>query len=78
MVKKVVEKIKEECAKDCRGCNCGKSGSSSNPIYGFGLLGALYYFLTTAVSFSDSLLGIVKAILWPAFLVYQALSLLQL
>ena len=77
MVKKVIQKIKEECGKDCHGCSCGKSGASSNSVYGFGFLGALYYFLTTATSFSDGLLGIVKAILWPAFLVYQDLSLLQ-
>lgn len=39
-------------------------------IYGLGFLGALVYYLTTATSFWAGCIGIIKAILWPAFLVY--------
>ncbi|HVP95204.1 MAG TPA: hypothetical protein VMS89_08555 [Methanoregulaceae archaeon] len=48
------------------GCHMGCGGA----IYGLGFLGALVYYLTTATSFWAGCIGIIKAILWPAFLVY--------
>lgn len=41
--------------------------------YGLGFLGALIYYLTTATSFGMGVLGLLKAIVWPAFLVYGLL-----
>jgi hypothetical protein len=45
-------------------------------VYGLGLIGALIYYLQTATSFSQGLLGVVKAILWPGFLIYRIFQLL--
>lgn len=45
-------------------------------IYGLGFIGALIYYISTATSFWTGFLGVLKAILWPAFLVYEALKLL--
>ncbi len=45
-------------------------------LYGLGFLGALYYYLTTATSFLAGVVGFVKALLWPAFLVYGLLKFL--
>ena len=42
-------------------------------IYGLGFIGALIYFVTTAPSIWVAILGVIKAVLWPAFLVYGAL-----
>lgn len=39
-------------------------------IYGLGFIGALVYYLSTATSFWMGVLGILKAIVWPAFFVY--------
>ncbi|HBB64363.1 hypothetical protein A3K02_02255 [candidate division WS6 bacterium RIFOXYD1_FULL_33_8] len=50
--------------------------TSSNAVYGLGLIGALIYFLSTATGFWIGVLGVLKAIVWPAFLVYEALKLL--
>ncbi|HVQ44627.1 MAG TPA: hypothetical protein VMT30_06725 [Candidatus Saccharimonadia bacterium] len=47
-------------------------------VYGLGLIGALVYYLQHAASFGDGVLGILKAIFWPAFLVYHLLAHLQL
>jgi hypothetical protein len=47
-------------------------------IYGLGFLGALIYYLTTAPTFWDAVIGFFKAIVWPAFLVYGALKSLGL
>ncbi|MEN8253556.1 MAG: hypothetical protein ABFQ62_04240 [Patescibacteria group bacterium] len=55
-------------------CNMGGCGSPCNPIYGLGLLGAVVYYWQTSAMFSDKLLGIFKALLWPAFLVYSVLE----
>jgi len=47
-------------------------------VYGLGFIGALIYFVTTATTFWDAVIGFFKAIIWPAFLVYGLLSLLGL
>jgi hypothetical protein len=45
---------------------------SADAVYGLGLLGALVFFWQQADTFGEHLLGILKAVLWPAFLVYEA------
>jgi len=47
-----------------------KTGSSSDAVYGLGLIGAAIYFISTATTMG--VLGFLKAIVWPAFLVYEA------
>ena len=49
-------------------------GGTSSAVYGLGLIGAAIYFISTATSFWMGVLGILKAIVWPAFLVYEALK----
>ena len=46
--------------------------------YGLGFVGALIYYITPASSFWVGLLGVLKAALWPAFLVYEALKFLKM
>jgi len=46
---------------------------SSNAVYGLGFIGAAIYFIMQANSFWMGVLGFLKAIVWPAFLVYEAL-----
>ena len=43
-------------------------------VYGLGLIGAAIYFISTATGFWMGVLGFLKAIVWPAFLVYEALK----
>lgn len=50
------------------------TNSSSNAVYGMGFIGALIYYLSHADSFWTGLIGIIKSIFWPGFLVYEALS----
>lgn len=45
-------------------------------IYGLGFIGAVIYYVSTAVSLWGGVLGVLKAIVWPAFLVYEALKFL--
>jgi hypothetical protein len=53
-------------------CGHGSGGA----FYGLGFLGALVYYLTTATSLWTGFLGVLKALVWPAFLVYGALKFL--
>jgi hypothetical protein len=50
--------------------NCAPSGA----VYGLGLIGAAIYFISHAATFWMGVLGILKAIVWPAYLVYEALK----
>jgi hypothetical protein len=49
-----------------------QENASSNAVYGLGLIGAAIYFISTATSFWIGVLGFLKAIVWPVFLVYEA------
>ena len=46
--------------------------STSSAIYGLGLIGAAIYFISNATTFWMGAIGFLKAIVWPAFLVYEA------
>lgn len=49
-------------------------GGSMSAVYGLGFVGAVVYFIQHASSFLDGVLGILKAIIWPALLVYKVLE----
>jgi hypothetical protein len=44
----------------------------SGAIYGLGFIGAAIFFIIQATGFWAGVLGILKAIVWPAFLVFDA------
>jgi hypothetical protein len=46
----------------------------SGAVYGFGFIGAAIYFISHATGFWVGVLGFLKAIIWPVFLVYGALK----
>ena len=52
-------------------CNAG--GGS---FYGLGFIGAAIYFISTSAGFWGGILGFLKAIVWPVFMVYKALEIL--
>jgi len=56
----------------------GGAGGPSGAIYGMGFIGALVYYIQHASSFLDGLLGVLKAIVWPALLVYKVIDLLKI
>jgi hypothetical protein len=51
-----------------------QNNASSGAVYGIGLIGAAVYYISTATGFWMGVLGFLKAIVWPAFLVYEALK----
>ena len=53
----------------------GKNINRNTPagaVYGMGFIGAAIYFISHAATFWMGILGFLKAIVWPAFLVYEA------
>ncbi len=50
-----------------REIECGPS----NAVYGLGFIGAAVFYIAQATSFWAGVLGFLKALVWPAFLVYE-------
>jgi hypothetical protein len=48
--------------------------SSGNMVYCLGIIGAAVYYIQQADGFFDVILAFLKALVWPAFLVYDLLS----
>jgi hypothetical protein len=51
-----------------------ESAPASGAVYGLGLIGAAIYFIGGATGFWMGVLGFLKAIVWPVFLVMAALK----
>lgn len=51
-----------------------QNNASSGAVYGLGFIGASIYYISTATGFWMGVFGFFKAIVWPAFLVYEALK----
>jgi len=54
-------------------CKCGPCGGA---VYGLGFIGAAVYYISNATGFWMGVLGFLKALVWPAFLVYELLKFL--
>ena len=51
-----------------------KNSAPASAVYGVGLIGAVVYYISVATGFWMGVLGVLKALVWPAFLVYEALK----
>jgi hypothetical protein len=49
----------------------------NSAVYGLGMIGAVIYYVSNATTFWMGALGMLKALVWPAFLVYEALKMLH-
>ncbi len=58
---------KMKCKTSC-GCGCGGG------LYFLGAIGAAVYYIQQSTSFWMGVLGVLKALVWPAFLVYKLLG----
>jgi len=69
-IKAGIEHRKKEKWKYNKGC--------AGATYGLGFIGALVYYISTATGFWNGVWGVIKALLWPAFLIYGLLKYLGL
>ncbi|GAP12989.1 hypothetical protein LARV_00730 [Longilinea arvoryzae] len=51
-----------------------RQDGASGAVYGLGFIGACVYFIGQATTFWLGVLGFLKALVWPAFLVFEALK----
>ena len=61
--------------------NGGKSNSGTSvasAAYFMGFIAAAVYYIQNAVSFGTGVLGFLKALVWPVFLVYNLLEFLNM
>lgn len=70
-----MKKKKDMKMKDVDAC-CGSSmkGSCGGCAYGLGVIGAAVYYIGIAGSFWVGVLGLLKALVWPAFLIFELLK----
>ena len=66
-------KLKKKVNTNKKTCNsygqCGPGG------YFLGFIGAAVYFISAATGFWMGVLGVLKALVWPAFVVFEMLKL---
>jgi len=53
-----------------------RSCAPAGAVYGLGVVGAAVYYISHATGFWMGVIGFLKAIVWPAFLVYELLGFL--
>lgn len=44
-------------------------------VYGMAFIGAVVYYIQHATTFWEGLLGVIKALFWPAMLIYKLFEL---
>lgn len=54
--------------KNCNSCGCG------GIAYFLGVLGAAVYYIQTTSGFWNGVVGVLKALVWPAFLIHKLLG----
>ena len=55
-----------------------KNNGAMGGAYGLAFIGALVYYVQQATTFGMGVIGVLKAIVWPAMLVYHVMSFLKM
>lgn len=50
------------------------AGAGGGAVYGLGLIGAAVWYWQQADGFGGHVVGLLKALVWPAFVVYDLLA----
>lgn len=69
---------KDLCKDNFQGRKIARGSEASSAVYGLGFIGALVYYLQHATTLWMGLLGILKAMVWPAMIVYKWLEFLKM
>lgn len=77
MKKETKEKMKKNLFKHNKENECNNNCKDNcNPgfVYVLGFIGALIYFISTSTSFWNGVLGVLKAMIWPVYIVFNLLK----
>lgn len=74
----ISDDLKKEIKNCCKDGNCNHKSTAHSSTFGFtyflGFIGAAVYYISTATGFWMGLLGVIKAVVWPAFLVFELMK----
>lgn len=68
----------EEEKKEVRVIKKYGGGGSAGAVYGLGFIGALIYYIQTSQTIMEGIIGFLKALVWPVFLIYRVFELLKM
>lgn len=63
----------ENTTETCKPAKC-KCGGTNGCVYGLAFVGAVIYYVQHATGFWAGVLGILKAMVWPAMVAYKLLE----
>jgi len=69
-------KVKKNLFKKENRMKCTSAGSCGGCFYFLGFIGAAVYYIYNATGFWSGVLGVLKALVWPAILIYKLLGFL--
>jgi len=64
--------------KEKKPTNSVPNNGVAGGVYFLGFIGAAVYFIQEATGFWNGTVGLLKACVWPAFLIYEAMKFLNL
>lgn len=64
--------------KDKKGIKKHAGSGAAGTIWFLGFVGSAIYFIQQATSFGAGVIGLFKALVWPAFVVYNLMGLLNM
>ena len=64
--------VEKEVKSSCK--TKGGDGACGVAVYGLGIIGAAIYYISAATGFWPGVVGFLKALVWPVFLVYEVLK----
>ena len=73
------EDLEQDCCKNKKWhkeITCSANDGCGSIFYFLGFIGAAIYYISTATGFWMGVLGFLKAIVWPAFLVFELFAFL--
>ena len=71
------EKNTMQCNHMCKH-KCKSHHGTCGGVYGLAFLGALVYYIQGATSFWAGVVGVAKALFWPAVLIHKLFGLLKM
>jgi hypothetical protein len=66
------EKTKKMCQVD------NSAAGTAGALYGLGFIGAVVYYIQTANGLWDGIIGFIKALFWPGFVIYELMKFLNM
>ncbi len=78
MIEKGIKKLENMDCKSKKGIKKHAGSGAAGTIWCLGFIGAAVYFIQQADSFGSGVIGLLKALVWPAFLIYNLLEFLKI